>query len=117
MIGFVDDTNGSTTDFMLPHVLPLIIMCPLPHMMINAGMTCFNCLVDHSQKPNAVTIFSIILLSPVESLISVVALSIQLFEIYFNVQHNKPLNELSNYLAHKTLGVHKSPAGQSSTAF
>ena len=37
--------------------------------------------------------------------------------ITFNMQNYKPLHELSNYSAHKTLGVHKSPAGQSSAAF
>ena len=55
MIGFVDDTSGSTNDFLLPEPAPLHHYANLATHNANDGMTYYNCLVVHSRTPNAHT--------------------------------------------------------------
>ena len=55
MISFVDDTSGSTNDFLLPEPAPLTHYANLAIPMRNGGMTLHNYLVECSKIQNAPT--------------------------------------------------------------
>lgn len=108
MVGFVDNTSGSTNSFLLPHNTPLqhhlhLATQDAQHwndlLQLTGGALestkCSYHAIFYKFGPTGVQLQG----KPPKSDIS----------IYFNIsQHKIPLPQLSNYEPHKTLGVWKS---------
>ena len=118
MIGFIDNTSGSTNDFLLPEP------APLTHYA--------NLTIHDAQRSNGTLQLSDGVLEDSKCSYHFMyyeftrngdpVLKGRTFEPAISIRFNHnatptPVKQLSTYTSHKTLGVYKNPDGNSTAAF
>ena len=118
MIGFVDDTSGSTNDFLLPEPAPLHLYTTLATH--NAQRWNDTLQLSVSALEGSKCSYHFMYYEFTRS--SLPVLKGGTFEPAISIRFNNhttptPLKQLSAYTSHKTLGVYKNPDGNTTAAF